>query len=400
MRRETEKTTDSAGEAHMRNLRGSRIFDDAICVAPYFPQRPPDTTRIPGKLNCRGIGEKLSLARHRGLDQRAEEMPDVADHHDHQPDEEEPGRSSHGAAFLLTAPSGPGDSSTDPHEYIPEGGKEQDPGQDAHQADVEPHVAVENVAEFVGHHALQFIAIQPLDAAPAHCHRRVIDGIAGGEGVDSSLILQDVDVGDRHSGGDGHFLHDIRVFLFGEIACSVGHLDAPHHLGNRRSPGRQAGDLDQAGQAAGQKRASHHPQQGHRLPETTPWVGVARKEEGEEKIQDRDDPHNRQGEHDHQAPRRTTRSLLVFKEIHRHGLDSSRPGSFQAKAGLSLSILIRTRQVGRGQERWHGYAKGMGKGAQQLRLLYLDDPISEDTVTAGHQSLLANVRRRARQPAD
>ena len=265
------------------------------------------------------------------------------------------------------------------------------------------------MAEFVGNHTLQFISIQPLDTAPGHRHRRVVDRIARGESVDVRFIPHDVDRRYRHSRSDRHLLHHIDVLALEDMRGGVIHLDSPHQLGDRRAAGTQAEDLDQAGQATGQECASHHPRQGLRLPEATcearPVLPEAApvlvlQEEGEKKVEGRDDPHNGQGEQDDQASRRTTRSLLVLKEIHRHGLDSSRPGSLHVKASLSLSVLIRARQVGRSQKRRHGYAKGMGKGAQQLRLLYLDDPISKDTVTAGHQGLLANARRRACQPAD
>ena len=59
--------------------------------------------------------------------------------------------------------------------------------QQADQPDVQPHVAVEDVAELVGDDALQLVAGELLGAAAGDRHHRVAGRVAGGEGVDRLL---------------------------------------------------------------------------------------------------------------------------------------------------------------------------------------------------------------------
>ena len=57
------------------------------------------------------------------------------------------------------------------------------------QADVQPHVAIEYVAELVGHHALKLVPIQQLDAPSGHTNDRVARRETGGEGIDGAFAL-------------------------------------------------------------------------------------------------------------------------------------------------------------------------------------------------------------------
>ncbi len=61
---------------------------------------------------------------------------------------------------------------------VPDDGQQQNPVKNANQAEVDPHVAVQDVAEFVGHHALELIAVEevevlpretPITASPGRC---------------------------------------------------------------------------------------------------------------------------------------------------------------------------------------------------------------------------------------
>jgi hypothetical protein len=75
--------------------------------------------------------------------------------------------------------------------------EEQDSEQQPHQPDVQPHVAIQDVAELVGNDALQFITVQPLQCAPGHTDRGVIDREPRREGVDALLLVEHVDGGYR-----------------------------------------------------------------------------------------------------------------------------------------------------------------------------------------------------------
>src|SRR5690606_38547480 len=75
----------------------------------------------------------------------------------------------------------------------------QDTENDSGDTDAEPHVAVQNVAEFVGDHALQFIAGEFVERAACDSHGGIAGGEAGGKRIESGLVLQDVDRGHRNA---------------------------------------------------------------------------------------------------------------------------------------------------------------------------------------------------------
>ena len=87
---------------------------------------------------------------------------------------------------------------------------QQDAVQHADQPQVEPHVAVEDVAELVGDDALQLVARELLGAAARDADHRVAGREAGREGVDALLLVQQEHGRHRHAGGEGHFLDDVQ----------------------------------------------------------------------------------------------------------------------------------------------------------------------------------------------
>ena len=60
--------------------------------------------------------------------------------------------------------------------------------QNAHQADIESHVAIEYVTELVCNNALQFIAVKQLHRAAGNRHHRITLEITGGESIDALLL--------------------------------------------------------------------------------------------------------------------------------------------------------------------------------------------------------------------
>src|SRR5437764_3695520 len=82
------------------------------------------------------------------------------------------------------------------------------PEDQADQPNVEPHVAVEDVAELVGHHALQLVAGQIVEAALGDGDHGIARAVPGREGIDAGL-LQNINGGHRHSRGESHLLDDV-----------------------------------------------------------------------------------------------------------------------------------------------------------------------------------------------
>jgi hypothetical protein len=102
---------------------------------------------------------------------------------------------------------------------------------------VQPHVAVQDVAEFVADDALQFVARQKFHAAARDGDGRVAGLVAGGEGVDAVLVVHDIDLRHGHAGGDGHFLDDVEQLAF--VGIGRVRIDQPraHHFRNRAAAG-------------------------------------------------------------------------------------------------------------------------------------------------------------------
>ncbi len=181
----------------------------------------------------------------------------------------------------------------------------------------------------MGYHALQFVPVELLNASPCYSHRRILDGEPRREGVDVELVLHDVDRRNRHPGCDGHLLHHVDVLALMWIPRGRVDLDGSHHLRHRRAARRQTGNLDETGKSAAEKRAARHVEQGIRLPEPggrkpfRPRLPHVNQGACEEKIQDCDDAHDSQDEQNDQATSGAPRFLLVFEEVHGHGLNSS-----------------------------------------------------------------------------
>ena len=87
-----------------------------------------------------------------------------------------------------------------------------DAEQHAHHADVKPHVAVQDVAEFVCDHALKLIAIKPFERAPRDRNSRVGWRESCRERIDADFFLQYIYLRNGHTGCDRHFLDDVTQF--------------------------------------------------------------------------------------------------------------------------------------------------------------------------------------------
>ena len=144
---------------------------------------------------------------------------------------------------------------------------EQDAVEHAHQADVQPHVAVEDVAELVRDHALELVARQVADAAAGDADDRVARRVAGGEGVDPVLLVHQVDRRHGRARGDRHLLDDVEDLPLVGVGRLRRERPAAEHLGDGVPAARQRGDPVQAAAADQQQRPRRHDAEQGRVPE-------------------------------------------------------------------------------------------------------------------------------------
>src|SRR5437868_7960113 len=82
-------------------------------------------------------------------------------------------------------------------------------GENAEGLDVEPHVAVDDMAELMGDDALQLISLEAVDCTLRDANASVLDVQAGGEGVDAAFA-DEYEHGRRlDAGGDGQLFDDV-----------------------------------------------------------------------------------------------------------------------------------------------------------------------------------------------
>ncbi len=143
-----ERLAHAVAEEHVAGFRGvSGLELRAVAQAANLLQRAGQAGRVAGELHRRGIGEELALPADGGLDEPAKEHADPANHDQHQAEQRQ--RVLVFAAAAAGVEQNPADD-----------GQAKDAEDDAHEAQVEPHVAVEDVAELVADDALQLIALQ------------------------------------------------------------------------------------------------------------------------------------------------------------------------------------------------------------------------------------------------
>ena len=108
--------------------------------------------------------------------------------------------------------------------------------QDAYQAEVETHVAVQNMTELVRDDSLQLVTVQVVQRAATDADDRVVGCVARGKGVDAVLVSEQIHGRDRHSRRDGHLLHNVADLLFGKHAGRGIDPLTTEHRGHLRRP--------------------------------------------------------------------------------------------------------------------------------------------------------------------
>ena len=200
-----------------------------------FLEGAGETQRVARELDGGGVGEVLALPRDGGLDDAREEDAAEAEDNDHRA-----GDHHRDADLGAVAAAG-----SDADEQVAQLRQRQEAGDGADEAEVHPHVAVADVAELVGHDALQLIAGQEVERPAGHADDGVLGVVAGGEGIDAG-VLEDVADGDGQAGGDGHLLDDVKQASLAGRGAAAGDRAAAEPERDRCAAGGQGADADEA----------------------------------------------------------------------------------------------------------------------------------------------------------
>ena len=194
-------------------------------------QRAGDSAGVARELDRRGVGQELALAADRAFDQVAEEHTDVAEDQHHDAEYKYAGRA---ARLFRVARRG---GARDTHREVADHRQNQNPVDDADQSEIQPHVAVEDVAELMGHYSLEFLSIEIFEAPAGDGHHGVARLVAGGEGVDARLVVHDVDRRNGDARGQGHLFHDVQQSAFVEVVGLRIDDPAAEHRGDLLASG-------------------------------------------------------------------------------------------------------------------------------------------------------------------
>ncbi len=227
----------AVGEEHMRGLlrvRGRQC--GAVGKCRDLDERFLQTIRIASELHTRCIGKSFPLTRHRSLQQAAEEQPDITEHHD---------RDSHGHETVTVASA----ARRELQQHPPDQCDHEQTEHPAHELNIQAHVAVEDVAEFVRDNALKLVAAEIIECALSNGHSRVRGRVTGRESVDCAFLFEDVDLRHRHAGRNRHFLHDVVQTLALQITRVAADSNATQRARHYATAAAQLQRFVHAGQA-------------------------------------------------------------------------------------------------------------------------------------------------------
>jgi len=203
--------------------------------------------------------------------------------------------------------------------------------EDADQAEVHPHVAVEDVAEFVGHYALQLVAVEVLERSAGDADHRVARLVARGKGVDARFVIHHVDGRDGRAGSQGHLLDHVQQPAFGQVAGLRIDQPSAEHQRDRLAAGGELHDLVEAAQQDQPDRGQSHQREDIQMEERF-GVGVRRpgptapghrQRDQHHEVDRHDDRHHGQDEVENQPSRPAAGSVLLLKEVHGRGWGDS-----------------------------------------------------------------------------
>ncbi len=102
----------------------------------------------------------------------------------------------------------------------------------SHETNVDEGIAVKNMTELVGHHALKLVAVEMKQRAPGDADYSVFYSVSGGKSVDAGLPLHDINIWHRDTRGYGHLLHHIEELFLLRIQGASHDQSSPKLLSN------------------------------------------------------------------------------------------------------------------------------------------------------------------------
>ena len=176
------------------------------------------------------------------------------------------------------------------------------------------------MTELVGDDALQFVARQMVERPARHADGGVLRVVAGCEGVDGGIPVDDVAEGHRQAGGEGHLLDHVEVATFGEVSRVGADQTPAEPLGDGAAALGKLGDAQQAAAEDDEQRDPGGREEELRLEPimTAPeeQLPVPHHREDVERAGQDDD---RQHEQHDQLGRASAGLILGPEEIHRAG---------------------------------------------------------------------------------
>src|SRR5690606_2026466 len=122
----------------------------AFCGAVDLVKSASQTFRVAGELNRSSVGQILSLPGNGSLDESAKEQAQIANCGKTEPAYQQ---ERHGFGTIPVAAHMTGTAQQELSHLT----DQQNACQHGHQTDIEPHVAIENMAEFMADYSLQFV---------------------------------------------------------------------------------------------------------------------------------------------------------------------------------------------------------------------------------------------------
>ena len=212
------------------------------------------------------------------------------------------------------------------HHVIANDGDQQDPMQHAHQPQVQPHIAIEYVAELVRDHTLQLVAAEVLDRAAIDSDHRVARRETSRKSVDARFLVEQIDGWHARPGGQRHLFDHVQQALLERVARVALQMPAAKLLGDRCAPAVQLHRLVQTADGDDGDRAADHEQEDFGLPPVKAARCVALLQAGERHrshhghVQRQNHQRHGDDEIENQKPRFAASRVLTPKKVHQRGI--------------------------------------------------------------------------------
>src|ERR1043166_3080611 len=181
--RRKKRVAQTVCEKQVAGFFGMRRFDSRTAREPAnFFQRARQAGGVACELYRRGVGQHLTLTANSSLDQSSEEYACRSN------DNQRQANTRQGIFPCTRAEEDATDNS-----------QAKNPKDQPHQAQIESHIAIEDMTELVSNNSLQFVTRKKFHTAARHGDGRIARGMPRSECVDSRLVVHDVHLRDRQT---------------------------------------------------------------------------------------------------------------------------------------------------------------------------------------------------------